>query len=168
MEGGAKGAELMLHYDYVKRRQQRLISEGRCPRCGKEAAPHRLCVSCRYGMHVTRMLEHCVSVGWLRADNVTWLDEPNAGRVGTRRYWIGDEGKFSLVREPREFKQRVPRIGGQPVDVEKMILEIVTASGGRGIHEREILAEIGRRRTAGTRPPHPGGEGKFTSGQGGS
>lgn len=101
---------------------QRRIAAGQCPRCGKEAAPYRLCYDCRFSNRVNRSLRKGVRLGALKQDNL-------------KRYYLGDGDTNRWVKWgtkivlPESDKRGRPKLRGISVDVEETLVKVIERIG---------------------------------------
>ncbi len=108
--------------------QQTRILAGQCPLCGKEAAPFRLCYDHRQEGRLVRSLK--------RGERHEYFNSEK--RADGKRYWtvgkkINDPdirnymGKWSIpLHLPESDRRGRPRLKGIPVDVEALLIAIIT------------------------------------------
>jgi hypothetical protein len=134
---------------------QERLRKGLCPRCGKEAAPYRLCRDHR----LMDMLARCMRAG-AQAGHVTAVRSTGRGR--SILWGLSDKGKAAAAAPNRdnsswnfraafegragwEDKRYRPRLGGVPADIEREISNILIAFG-RPATIDEIVAAWGKLR----------------------
>jgi hypothetical protein len=123
--------------------QQRRILAGQCPRCGKEAAPYRLCYDHRQEVRLIRCLKKGARVGAL---SQTWdhrysiVKNPDPG---ANRKWSKNS---TLVALPESDGRSRPRLRGISVDVEAILLRVIE-NIGRPCTIEEIKQAWGRLRS---------------------
>jgi len=126
--------------------QQKRILAGKCPLCGKEAAPYRLCYDHRQGLRLTRVLKRGTRLGMFKAEQ----------RIDGKYYSLGAKNNDPAVRKeahkwstplhlPETDRRSRPRLRGISVDIEETILAIMSRIG-RPCTIEEITAAWGRLR----------------------
>jgi hypothetical protein len=127
---------------------QEWLAKGRCPRCGKEAAPYRLCWDHRSMEMIGRLMKAGIKAGHITVDR-----ENSRGRP--LLYGLSDKGRNSNDlwnfrpafegKKGSDDKRYRPRLGRVPVDVEREIVGILRAFG-RPANVDEIIIAWGRLR----------------------
>lgn len=130
-------------------RQDR-VNKGLCPDCGKEAAPYRLCHSCRMKGVIRRCLRSGVKAGAITASKddrdkrkVLWnLTDRNANWEFRSAYDANEVTGKSWGDGDGRTRPRLARVA---VDVERELVDILRRIG-RPATEYEIVAAWGQLR----------------------
>lgn len=106
-------------------RRQRLVSEGRCPDCGKWSYPYYYCTRCRMMRNLRRVLKKFEANGWVEVSMIDgekaykWKKGVNVGKL--RKY------------SPEAIaKLRLPRLKNKPLTdklIQDSIIEVITKNG---------------------------------------
>ena len=128
--------------------QQQRLAAGKCPQCGKDAAPYRLCHRCRSTAQIRRFARRGAECGALRYE--TDPADRRKKLVSLKDKAKADDFDFAspgLVGaiDPEQDRRYRPRLRGVPVDVLKQTIAILEARG-MPMHEDEIMAAWGRLR----------------------
>jgi hypothetical protein len=131
--------------------RDRRIALGQCPDCGKEAAPYRLCASCRGIKRLGRALNRGARLGVLykTSDGRFGLNEkapPDA-----RKEWA--KWQTAFVRDPEKDKRAAPRLAGSRVDFGEILVKIMRALN-RPVTEIELQEAYGKLRASRQSPLH--------------
>lgn len=124
------------------------LAKGLCPRCGKEAAPYRLCQDHRFEGTIARFLRAAQKAGYLERTappsgprNRVWVRATEKARSDKDKNWLD-----VTFRSAEQGDKRLrPRLGRVPVDVEREIIGILMAFGRPATIE-EIVAAWGNLR----------------------
>ncbi len=106
--------------------QRERIAKGQCPRCGKEAAPYRLCFDHRLEARFTRNLNRGAKVGALTKEkriNGIYFGLPKVAPLNPARW-----GTTPIIL-PESDRRGRPRLHGSTVDVEATMLKVIEHIG---------------------------------------